>query len=249
MSQFQQEFIATVIEHYGLEPDDRQVETVIAMWFQTYNTTWIVKALIESLYRGRYKVKSVDNILRDWQRRGSPLNRFTPDYEREICQSLPFSPNLPATVLLSPERELNRELPESYPPATDRPDLDPEESAPFQHHNRPLGTTNSADERVEADVNAVVTPVTTDSLSTTPASAEPIERATTPLPPAELAAGEREIKPNDRLDAPQTKSHLFNILRAIVEPKQEQGEEFRTISSGVGVDRTTPVRSEHPQME
>jgi hypothetical protein len=101
MSQFQQEFVTTAIEHYGLELERDRVDTVVLTWFETYDPAWVVKALVEALYRGRYKVKSVDNILRDWQRRGSPFYKFTPDYEREILYSLRIRTDNTVTLLPS----------------------------------------------------------------------------------------------------------------------------------------------------
>jgi len=92
MSQFHKNFIIRVIDLYGLELDDdsrserlrQRVDTSIDTWLQTYDPTWIVKAIVESLYRGRYKIKSIDNILKDWQRLGKPRYNFTPEYERGI---------------------------------------------------------------------------------------------------------------------------------------------------------------------
>jgi hypothetical protein len=90
MSYSQTSLIAIVIKTYGLALDDRQVEAVLVTWLQTYDSAWIIKALVESLYRGRYKLISVDNILKDWQRIGKPRYNFTPEYEREIFQKIPI---------------------------------------------------------------------------------------------------------------------------------------------------------------
>jgi hypothetical protein len=95
MSHFHHNFITKVIDLYGLELDGHQVDTLVANWLKKYDRDWIVKAIVESLYRGRYKIVSVDNILRDWQRLGRPRYNFTPEYEREILQNLPAVVELP----------------------------------------------------------------------------------------------------------------------------------------------------------
>lgn len=148
MSQFHKNFIIRVIDLYGLELDGHQVDTPIDTWLQTYDPTWIVKAIVESLYRGRYKIKSIDNILKDWQRLGKPRYNFTPEYERGILRNLPEQ-----TDLLATPTPLTSSLPvidvasipadrsdtnSVTPPVLSGKNLNPEESAPFQRHDRSL---------------------------------------------------------------------------------------------------------------
>jgi hypothetical protein len=139
MSQFQQNFITIVIDRYGLELDGHQVDTIIVTWLQKYDSAWIVKAIVESLYRGRYKIVSVDNILKDWQRLGKPRYNFTPEYEREILQNLPAITDLPTTsvqpTLSPPADKPDPTFPEIQPAVHSSKNLNPEESAPFQHHD------------------------------------------------------------------------------------------------------------------
>jgi len=149
MSQFHKNFIIRVIDLYGLELDGHQVDTPIDTWLQTYDPTWIVKAIVESLYRGRYKIKSIDNILKDWQRLGKPRYNFTPEYERGILRNLPEQTDLLATptpltsslpvidVASIPADRLDTKS-SVTPPALSGKNLNPEESAPFQRHDRSL---------------------------------------------------------------------------------------------------------------
>jgi hypothetical protein len=140
MSQFNQNFITVIIDRYGLEPDEYRVDSIVLSWLQKYDSTWIVKAIVESLYRGRYKVKSVDSILSDWQRVGKPSYKFTPEFEREILQNLPAITDLPkdpvAPILSTPDAQfpIVQQIP------LNSEDLNPEESAPFQHHNYSIPT-------------------------------------------------------------------------------------------------------------
>lgn len=149
MSQFHKNFIIRVITLYGLELDGHQVDTPIDTWFQIYDPTWIVKAIVESLYRGRYKIKSIDNILKDWQRLGKPRYGYTPEYERGILRNLPEQSDILATPtpLTSPLPVIDvASIPADRldtkssvtPPALSSKNLNPEESAPFQRHDLSL---------------------------------------------------------------------------------------------------------------
>jgi hypothetical protein len=218
MSQFQQEFVTTAIEHYGLELDDQRVDTVISTWFQTYDPAWVVKALVEALYRGRYKVKSVDNILRDWQRRGSPLYKFTPDYEREILQSLRLSTDGPVTLLPSaiptPVDISVRQIAAGTPPLPDPKRLDPEETAPFQHHDRSSLAARPASE------------VDPKSSSTQPKLTE-IDRPSPAPNRSSLPSLPDRFSLERNHSVSPMKLHLFHKLREIVEPTNLHHQSIR----------------------
>jgi hypothetical protein len=209
MSQFQQEFVATAIEHYGLELEQERVDTVILTWFGTYDPAWVVKALVEALYRGRYKVKSVDNILRDWQRRGSPLYKFTPDYEREILHSLRLNTDTPSVLLPSaiptPTEIPARQISVDPQPLPDLARLDPEETAPFEHHERSKSATQLGSE---------------EDLSSSAPELPPPDKSSIDrhryAPPAIPDLGSIEIESA----TPPAKLYLFHKLREIVDPQE-----------------------------
>jgi hypothetical protein len=89
MIQSPQNTIAALIAHYGLELEGIQVDTIVKPWLARYEPLWIVKAIIESLYRGRYKVNSVDRILQGWERIGEARYSFSIEYERGILERIP----------------------------------------------------------------------------------------------------------------------------------------------------------------
>jgi hypothetical protein len=225
MSQFQQEFITTVIKQYGLDLDGNQVDDVIMTWFQAYDPAWIMKAIVESLYRGRYKVKSVNNILKDWQRRGNPLYQFTPDYEREILQSLPAMLALPVTT--PPPAPLERKLSVVPPPEIDSSNLKPQESEISQYHDRSTLPTNLSSSQAGE----------TEKLATKQSeNLDPVEQKVTEpriLPtslrpsPVGSSNNSETIKIERIVPSPE-KSYLFNTLRSIVEPSNRQEEEVQT---------------------
>jgi hypothetical protein len=102
MIQSTQNTIAALIAHYGLELEDSQVDDVVRPWLERYEPTWVIKAIVESLYRGRYKVTSVDRILQDWARIGQPRYWFSAEYERGILEKLPQIVAMGLPGLISP---------------------------------------------------------------------------------------------------------------------------------------------------
>jgi hypothetical protein len=102
MIQSIQNTIAALIAHYGLELEDSQVDDIVRPWLDRYEPTWVVKAIVESLYRGRYKVTSVDRILQDWARIGQPRYWFSAEYERGILSKLPEIVAMGFPGLISP---------------------------------------------------------------------------------------------------------------------------------------------------
>jgi len=52
----------------------------VESWQQNYPTAWIPLGLLEACYQGRFKAASVDQILRSWQRVGSPRIHFDTDF-------------------------------------------------------------------------------------------------------------------------------------------------------------------------
>jgi hypothetical protein len=172
MSDFQPNFIKIVIEIYGLELDDYEVDAVLVAWLQQYDPAWILQAIVESLYRGRYKIVSVDHILKDWKRLGAPRYKFTPEYKREILAKIPQPARLPTAdvspaLLSSPdlsttavesaasnlidsenagatEERQDSTFSRSPPALLSSEHLDPEQSAPFQCHHHSLSSAQSA---------------------------------------------------------------------------------------------------------
>jgi hypothetical protein len=234
MSHSQQNLIAVIIKIYGLSLDEQQVEAILITWFQKYDRAWILKAIVESLYRGRYKLVSVDNILKDWDRIGQPRYNFTPEYEREILQKMPTddstvysaSGQLVSDVASAPSVSIAAASAESvdiesyyvFMPvdrsvAVTSQHLNPEESAPFHYHH---------------DFVAVAPP----SPPPLAASAASIGMASTDrhypsrsrLPDASIfqskshAPDRRHQREPERQAARPAKRRLFHTLKAIVDP-------------------------------
>lgn len=85
-----EESISALLESYGFELAAGETpQTTATRWLAATEAAWVRLAILEALHQGRYKAISVEQILRAWQRRGTPACHFTPDFERFICQNLP----------------------------------------------------------------------------------------------------------------------------------------------------------------
>lgn len=86
------EQVHTLLQQY-FEVGNCEIDRVIAGWLQSMEIAWIHAAIMEALYQGRYKLVSVDQILRLWQRRGNPLRHFNREFESIISGHSTLFPN------------------------------------------------------------------------------------------------------------------------------------------------------------
>lgn len=92
------DIVIALIQYYGFDLGDYSIDDLVKLWCE-YDPIWVRLAIIEALFRGRYKAVSVDQILGFWQRRGEPYCRFSREFERLICGDLVFPlPSLPRKV-------------------------------------------------------------------------------------------------------------------------------------------------------
>lgn len=83
------ENLIALLTHYKFDfasdPEfDNFAQNVSQRW-QIYSFDWVHLASVEAIYQGRYKIASVDYILKFWFRRGEPICRFNREFERLIC--------------------------------------------------------------------------------------------------------------------------------------------------------------------
>lgn len=83
------ELVTALLIHYSFDLGGYTSSELIAQWFNNYPEKLVRAAVIEALYRGRYKAVSIDQILAVWQRRGDALHHFTHEFERLVCADLP----------------------------------------------------------------------------------------------------------------------------------------------------------------
>lgn len=81
--------LCKLLKEYSFDVEAHMTEAVIEAWLQEFDLIWISHAITEALYQGRYKLVSVEQILRLWQRRGHPIRHFNREFETIILgQSL-----------------------------------------------------------------------------------------------------------------------------------------------------------------
>ncbi len=111
--------IATILNQYRFEMRGYKAQELIDRWLPTYSLNWIRMAILEALYQGRYKVISVEEILKIWHRRGHPTFHFTGEFERLVCKNLPDSQLNGKKTAVVPEQEkvniLSTTLERPYP--------------------------------------------------------------------------------------------------------------------------------------
>ena len=78
-----------LLKYYSFDLGSYTVADLARAW-QKYDSEWLRHAVIECLYRGRYKAVSVHQILQQWTRRGEPLYHYSKDFERFICHDVPL---------------------------------------------------------------------------------------------------------------------------------------------------------------
>jgi hypothetical protein len=98
------DIVLALLQYYGFDLSDYAIEELTELWGK-YDPAWVRLAIIEALYRGRYKAVSVDQILAFWQRRGEPYCLFSREFERLVCGGFtPLMPSLPSKVTYASNR-------------------------------------------------------------------------------------------------------------------------------------------------
>jgi hypothetical protein len=82
-----------LLTRYGFDLRGTTAQEAIARWLQIYPAKWVRLAVVEALYLGRYKAKSVESILEIWLRRGQPRLNFSYEFERLIVTNPPEENN------------------------------------------------------------------------------------------------------------------------------------------------------------
>ncbi|MGF1516729.1 MAG: hypothetical protein ACFCVB_02835 [Nodosilinea sp.] len=73
-----------LLDGYSFDVDAYPTDRVIAGWLEQYGPVWVSHAITEALYQGRYKIISIEQILKLWQRRGQPIRHFNREFESII---------------------------------------------------------------------------------------------------------------------------------------------------------------------
>ena len=78
------EIAIALLQHYSFDLGGYTIGDLTRAWSK-FKPEWVRQAVIESLFRGRYKAVSVSQILQLWERKGEPNCRYNHEFERLIC--------------------------------------------------------------------------------------------------------------------------------------------------------------------
>ena len=85
--------LTSLLTRFSFDLNGSTAKQLVSYWLSRYPAYWVQFALLEALYQGRYKARSIEQILALWQRRGYPLYHFNHEFERIIRGR--FSRHLP----------------------------------------------------------------------------------------------------------------------------------------------------------
>jgi hypothetical protein len=78
------EIAIALLQHYSFDLGGYTIKDLTRAW-GGFKTEWVRQAVIESLFQGRYKAVSVNQILQSWERKGEPNCRYNREFERLVC--------------------------------------------------------------------------------------------------------------------------------------------------------------------
>ena len=78
------EIAIALLQHYSFDLGGYTIGDLTRAWSK-FKPEWVRQAVVESLFQGRYKAVSVNQILILWERKGEPNYRYNHEFERLIC--------------------------------------------------------------------------------------------------------------------------------------------------------------------
>ncbi len=78
------EIAIALLQHYSFDLGGYTIGDLTRAWSK-FKPEWVRQAVIESLFQGRYKAVSVNQILILWERKGEPNYRYNHEFERLVC--------------------------------------------------------------------------------------------------------------------------------------------------------------------
>ena len=136
-----------LLQHYSFDLGGYTIRDLTRTW-EKFKPEWVRQAVIESLFQGRYKAVSVNQILQLWERKGEPNCRYTHEFERLVCGDVAVI--YEDRIYYTPPRTSHREIPVTEitpftPPKTSNP-------LPFPHRPMFGGVAKAVPSRQVAQV-------------------------------------------------------------------------------------------------
>lgn len=80
--------VTALLTHYSFDLDGYSAEKVVQAWLEEYSPKWVIAAVVEAIFQGRYKSASVDNILLNWYLNGKPQHHFDSEFADLVCSKI-----------------------------------------------------------------------------------------------------------------------------------------------------------------
>lgn len=97
--------ITALLTYYSFDLHGCAIDQLVQKWLSKYPPKWVMSAVVEALYQGRYKAASVNSILFLWYLRGQPLHHFDYEFLDIVCgnlfKAIPIHPITPVGVVKS----------------------------------------------------------------------------------------------------------------------------------------------------
>lgn len=77
-----------LLSYYSFDLGDFTLEQTVQKWLLSYPPKWVLAAVVEALYQGRYKAASVERILLLWRIRGQQVSHFDGEFADLVCRIL-----------------------------------------------------------------------------------------------------------------------------------------------------------------
>ncbi len=79
---------SALLAYYGFDLNGLNLDQIVYSWLGNYPAKWVIAAVVEALYQGRYKAASVNSILSLWCLRGQPVHHFDYEFADIVCSQL-----------------------------------------------------------------------------------------------------------------------------------------------------------------
>lgn len=145
-----------LLSGYSFDVEAHPTDAVIGGWLELYGSVWVSHAITEALYQGRYKIISIEHILKLWQRRGQPIRHFNREFESIILGQTLLCPTgygdsgetqTSQARVLPP---LDAEPANPAPAAADRPTAPQLDDSPAPEHQPEAADSTAVDSQPES---------------------------------------------------------------------------------------------------
>ncbi|HEY9647829.1 MAG TPA: DnaD domain protein [Chroococcidiopsis sp.] len=80
--------VSALLSYYSFDVAADEIDSIVKEWLDNYSPKWVIAAVVEAIFQGRYKIASVDTILLNWYLNGQPQHHFDNEFADLVCSKL-----------------------------------------------------------------------------------------------------------------------------------------------------------------